>query len=462
MKNQIMVVNVWVDQEWTDYKLRWDPEEYGGVTKLHVPAEQIWLPDLIVYNNADGNYDVTIMTKAVLHYDGRVVWRPPAIFKSACAIDVEYFPFDEQTCFMKFGTWTYDGYTVDLIHKDQVGNEPLIPYGMDLSEFYLSVEWDVMAVPARRNERFYTCCPQPFLDITFNITMRRKTLFYTVNLIFPCVVISFMSVLVFYLPCQSNEKISLSISIVLSLGVFFLLLVEIIPPTSLTVPLLGRYLIFTNVLVTVSVGVTIAVLNVNYRSPSTHRMSPWVRNVFLNFLPKVLCMRRPEEAVHENKVRSPDRDQDPLVVTTSGQPFHENHCDVPEFTALRRKLPPNGTAMVYQEEYVPTPPSYDAALAGPPSPAEKRRAEIEHAVLSIKFIAQHMDNVDEFQAIEDDWTYVALVLDRLFLWLFLIACVVGTIIILFQAPSLYDTASPIDIIYSKVGRKMRHLPPPVV
>ncbi len=54
------------------------------------------------------------MTKAVLHYNGKVVWNPPAIYKSSCEIDVEFFPFDEQTCFMKFGSWTYDGYMVSI------------------------------------------------------------------------------------------------------------------------------------------------------------------------------------------------------------------------------------------------------------------------------------------------------------------------------------------------------------
>lgn len=60
----------------------------------------------------------------------------------------------------------------------------------------------------RRNEKFYTCCDEPYLDITFNITMRRKTLFYTVNLIIPCMGISFLTVLVFYLPSDSGEKAS--------------------------------------------------------------------------------------------------------------------------------------------------------------------------------------------------------------------------------------------------------------
>lgn len=58
-----------------------------------------------------------------------------------------------------------------------------------------------------RNEKFYTCCDEPYLDITFNITMRRKTLFYTVNLIIPCMGISFLTVLVFYLPSDSGEKV---------------------------------------------------------------------------------------------------------------------------------------------------------------------------------------------------------------------------------------------------------------
>ena len=62
--------------------------------------------------SADGDFIVTTMTKAVLHWDGRVVWTPPVIFSSSCEIDVEFFPFDEQACFLKLGSWTHDGYQV--------------------------------------------------------------------------------------------------------------------------------------------------------------------------------------------------------------------------------------------------------------------------------------------------------------------------------------------------------------
>lgn len=60
------------------------------------------------------------MTKATLKYTGEVFWEPPAIYKSSCEMNVEYFPYDEQSCFMKFGSWTYNGAQVDLKHLDQV------------------------------------------------------------------------------------------------------------------------------------------------------------------------------------------------------------------------------------------------------------------------------------------------------------------------------------------------------
>ncbi|XP_034184538.1 nicotinic acetylcholine receptor alpha1 isoform X2 [Osmia lignaria lignaria] len=489
LKNQIMTTNVWVEQEWNDYKLKWNPDDYGGVDTLHVPSEHIWLPDIVLYNNADGNYEVTIMTKAILHHTGKVVWKPPAIYKSFCEINVEYFPFDEQTCFMKFGSWTYDGYTVDLRHLAQTEDSNRIEVGIDLTDYYISVEWDIIKVPAVRNEAFYICCEEPYPDIVFNITLRRKTLFYTVNLIIPCVGISFLSVLVFYLPSDSGEKVSLSISILLSLTVFFLLLAEIIPPTSLTVPLLGKYLLFTMVLVTLSVVVTIAVLNVNFRSPVTHRMAKWVRVVFIQVLPRFLLIERPnkdddEEEDDDEGVRNgvgvagmnvdgeqvDDDDDDDDVEASNGKPAEGMLTDVfhvPETD--KYDLGAGGTvgtvAPCFEEPLPSLPlPGADDDLFGPASPAyvhedvsptfEKPLVrEIEKTIDDARFIAQHAKNKDKFESVEEDWKYVAMVLDRIFLWIFTVACVVGTVLIILQAPSLYDTTKPIDIKYSKIAKK---------
>lgn len=50
----------------------------------------------------------------VVDYEGNVLWIPPAMFSSTCSIDITNFPFDIQTCNMKFGSWTYDGFKLDL------------------------------------------------------------------------------------------------------------------------------------------------------------------------------------------------------------------------------------------------------------------------------------------------------------------------------------------------------------
>ena len=237
------------------------------------------------------------MTKATVYYNGRIIWEPPVIYKSACIINVEFFPFDIQSCKMKFGTWTYDGSEIDLIHhcSDKNNTSGVIKNGINFVDFYPNVEWDVLKGTAVKNSKSYPCCPEPYIDVTFEITMKRKTLFHTVNLIMPCVAISFLTVIVFYLPVESGEKITLSISILLSLTVFFLLLAEIIPPTSLVIPLIGKYLLFTMSVVTLSIVATIVTIRIHFLSPSTVKMSRWVSLLFLEILPVLLLMKRPKK-----------------------------------------------------------------------------------------------------------------------------------------------------------------------
>jgi len=57
---------------------------------------------------------------AVVSSNGEVFWMPPAIFKSTCPIDIVYFPFDVQECKLKLGSWTYDGYKLDVFFYDHV------------------------------------------------------------------------------------------------------------------------------------------------------------------------------------------------------------------------------------------------------------------------------------------------------------------------------------------------------
>ncbi|XP_030221600.1 LOW QUALITY PROTEIN: neuronal acetylcholine receptor subunit alpha-2-like [Gadus morhua] len=308
-KNQMMTTNVWVKQEWNDYKLQWKPQDYENVTSIRIPSEIIWRPDIVLYNNADGDFAVTHLTKAHLFHDGHIKWTPPAIYKSSCSIDVTFFPFDQQNCKMKFGSWTYDRAKIDLI---SMSNQ------VDQMDYWESGEWVIINAVGKYNTKKYECCIEIYPDITYYFIIRRLPLFYTINLIIPCLLISCLTVLVFYLPSQCGEKITLCISVLLSLTVFLLLITEIIPSTSLVIPLIGEYLLFTMIFVTLSIIITVFVLNVHHRSPKTHGMPHWVRRVFLDVVPRVLFMKRPSTTAKQNCKKLIEMLHRPTVNATPG------------------------------------------------------------------------------------------------------------------------------------------------
>ncbi|XP_002730866.3 neuronal acetylcholine receptor subunit alpha-2-like [Saccoglossus kowalevskii] len=427
-RNQIMTTNVWLKQEWVDYRLRWNPAEFDGIDILRVPSQMLWLPDIVLYNNADGNYEVTLMTKALVYPDGTVYWVPPAIYKSSCLINVRHFPFDEQQCVMKFGSWTYDGFLIDLVAMDE---------DVDLEDYWESGEWDIIASPGTKHTIKYPCCYEIFTDITFNFVIRRKPLFYTVNLIIPCVLISFLTVLVFYLPSACGEKITLCISVLLALTVFLLLIAEIIPPTSLLIPLIGRYLLFTMVLVTTSIVITVVVLNIHYRTPSTHTMPDWVKRMFLEILPTLLYMKRPEPLVDEEL--SHIKDSEEMCEMTSNYSVNNTHRSSEYFDNHNS----GGYSMNAMSDDVLHHRSRDNP-SGSSHRLQKDRVQLEliKAAEGAKFIADHLRNDDNFETVSEDWKYVAMVIDRIFLWIFLISVLCGTSGIILSAPLIFTTFTP--------------------
>lgn len=150
-----------------------------------------------------------------------------------------------------------------------------------------------MNLTSVRSERIYSgCCGQLFyVDITFYINLRRKPLFYTVNLVIPCMLIAFLTTFVFYL---TDHKITFAISVLVALCVFWLVLIDLIPPNSEVIPLFGQYLMFTMALVTLSIFATVVILNIHHRNSQTNDMPQWMRIVFLKHLPRFLRMKVPE------------------------------------------------------------------------------------------------------------------------------------------------------------------------
>ncbi|XP_031571984.1 neuronal acetylcholine receptor subunit alpha-9-like [Actinia tenebrosa] len=277
-KNQILTASAWVRQTWYNPYLSWNLTKYGGLRTINIDPKVIWLPDIVLYDNADddlsfsGNLD-RLNTRVVLHYTGRNQWLAPVTFKSNCPINVKDFPFDTQYCNMKFGSWTYDGFRLNVMNESKEA---------DLGKYMPSAEWHLVSVPAKRNVIKYFCCEEPYPDVTFTFILQRRSLFYMMNLILPLVTITILVNVSFVLPAESGERISLSITILLAMTVFMLVVAETIPPTSDAVPLIAKFYMAGMIEMAIALIWTCYILK--YYHSDCMEMPSWVRKYILGYL----------------------------------------------------------------------------------------------------------------------------------------------------------------------------------
>ncbi|KAK2827934.1 hypothetical protein Q5P01_018968 [Channa striata] len=276
-RNQILTTYLWIRQVWMDAYLTWKKEDYDGLDTIRIPSRHVWRPDIVLYNSADDEFSSSLETNVVLRNDGQVMWDQPAITKSSCSVDVAFFPFDVQQCHLTFGSWTHNGNQMDLFNALD---------SADLADFVPNVEWEVLRMPAKKNIILYGCCSDPYPDITFTLHLKRRASFYIFNLLIPCMMISFLAPLGFYLPADSGEKVSLGVTVLLALTVFQLLVAESMPPSE-SVPLIGKYYIATMMMVTASTSLTIFIMNIHHCGSEARPVPEWAERFILNYLARI-------------------------------------------------------------------------------------------------------------------------------------------------------------------------------
>uniref|UniRef100_A0AC34PYT4 Neurotransmitter-gated ion-channel ligand-binding domain-containing protein n=1 Tax=Panagrolaimus sp. JU765 TaxID=591449 RepID=A0AC34PYT4_9BILA len=168
-KDQTVLVYCWLELYWKDEFLTWNPAEFGGVEKIHVPASRLWKPDILVYNNANMNVkDNELDTFAIVNHRGDVILFRSMITDVTCEFSyrLKDFPFDQQVCYLTFASWSYDGSKIRLVPVN----------GTDNLELYIpNTEWKLTDFAVKVYEKMYDCCPNaPFIDITYFFALKRS------------------------------------------------------------------------------------------------------------------------------------------------------------------------------------------------------------------------------------------------------------------------------------------------
>ncbi|CAI5776061.1 acetylcholine receptor subunit gamma [Podarcis lilfordi] len=291
-RDEALTTNVWVELKWHDYRLQWDAADYDNIKCLRIPSTMVWLPDIVLENNIDGVFEVALYVNVLVSPDGSIYWLPPAIYRSVCPIVVTFFPFDWQNCSMVFQSQTYNAREINLLLT--VEDEQTIEWiFIDPEAFTENGEWAIKHRPAKKvvNAQHFTPDDIGYQQIIFFLIIQRKPLFYIINIIIPCVLISSVAVLVYFLPAKAGgQKCTVSINVLLAQTVFLFLIAKKVPETSQAVPLIEKYLTFLLVVTIAIVVNAVIVLNVSLRTPNTHSMSARVREVFLRLVPRYLGM----------------------------------------------------------------------------------------------------------------------------------------------------------------------------
>ncbi|XP_025076462.1 neuronal acetylcholine receptor subunit alpha-2-like [Pomacea canaliculata] len=200
---------------WLNPALSWNASEHLNITSLEFPSSVVWVPRVLLLNSVDLVDVVETFGKALFaDNNGLVTLYMPMFTETVCTMDLTRYPYDQQSCQLIFTV--FSSYVRWLVEENNDTQQIL-----NLTD--LSTTWTLVKVNAKI---------QPLDKITavvITLHVKRKTIFYTVCLVLPMIIISCLNTLVFLVPSESGEKMSFFVSIFVSTSVYVSFFTDVMP-----------------------------------------------------------------------------------------------------------------------------------------------------------------------------------------------------------------------------------------
>ena len=233
MKHQIVTADLAASLQWTDERLQWDEPSFENLTWIAMESEAIWKPDLVLTSqNAFKVFVDFEKSLAKISSNGLVEVWPFLHVELGTDIYISRYPFDKQSLVFAFEAWTYS--TNDLIFIVDKNFDPLISQTQN-------GEWETLGHEIVDKNKDYGD-GVVYHQTGYKIFIKRRVLYYSLNIIGPVLLISLLNILCFVLPSSSGERVGLSMTIFLTLTVFLTTVSDSLPKTSLGVAVIVVYL----------------------------------------------------------------------------------------------------------------------------------------------------------------------------------------------------------------------------
>ncbi|XP_006151100.1 5-hydroxytryptamine receptor 3A [Tupaia chinensis] len=389
-KNQVLTTYIWYRQGsrpyWTDEFLQWNPKDFDNITKLSIPTDSIWVPDILINEFVDVGKSPNIPYVYVRHH-GEVQNYKPLQVVTACSLDIYNFPFDVQNCSLTFTSWLH---TIQDINISLWRLPEKVKF--DKSVFMNQGEWELLGVLTQFRE-FSIESSNHYAEMKFYVVIRRRPLFYAVSLLLPSIFLMVMDIVGFYLPPDSGERVSFKITLLLGYSVFLIIVSDTLPATAIGTPLIGVYFVVCMALLVISLAETILIVRLVHKQDLQQPVPAWLRRLVLEQLSWLLCLGE-QPTSH----RPPANSQ---ATKTDDCSAMGNHCDHLGGPQDLEKIPRGRGS--------PPPPPREASLA------------VRGLLQELSSIRRFLEKRDEIREVARDWLRVGSVLDRLLFRIYLLA-----------------------------------------
>ncbi|XP_043859563.1 5-hydroxytryptamine receptor 3C-like [Dromiciops gliroides] len=307
---QLLTSFLWLDMVWDNAFISWNPEECGGIQKISVTTQNLWLPDIFIIESVDVDQTPTGLT-AYVSNEGRIKYKKPMRVTSICNLDIFRFPFDQQNCTLTFSSFLY---TVDDM---LLGMEKELWEIVDTSRNLIMTqgEWELLGINKATPKM--SVGSSLYDQIMFHVAIKRRPGLYVVNLLLPSGFLIAIDALSFLLPVESGNRAPFKMTLLLGYTVFLLMMNDLLPASG--IPLISVYFALCLTLMVTSLLESVFLtylLHVVTTQPPP--MPHWLYSLVLRYIKATECFNKRSQK--ENKGPGPNSIhlpglKDPVVVT---------------------------------------------------------------------------------------------------------------------------------------------------
>ncbi|KAL4233412.1 hypothetical protein ACF0H5_008093 [Mactra antiquata] len=259
---QTITLNAIFLMAWIDEQMKWNSSDYGSLQTLTVESSRFWTPPMVSSNTVERLTKIGDPWLHIRYYaNGTANYFPGVILTASCQLDIRFYPLDRHVCFLAFNPW---GFLPNEYFLQNISSE------IDISKYTPNGVWNLIAT---RTDT--VLIPNIYVAYTVAMVIERQPAYIIVNIILPVIVLVVLNLMTFFVPSDSGERLSFSITLLLAIAVFLTIVSDNLPKTSTSIAVLSYSLLTALIISTCITIVTVYSLRLSHRDQAQPVAGCW-------------------------------------------------------------------------------------------------------------------------------------------------------------------------------------------